>query len=184
MMRSVALRLTMAGALLLLCAAVTGCQSSKPATTGLAPDAVANPETARGTIPTLQLVDPSTLPAASARTIQYWADGGSSPDSRPTLAAGSYKPIISGPSVTTAELTTAELDGINKPILKVTLDPAAAQVFGQYTDSHVGKQLVLVLGGSVFAAPTIDLPVTDGTYQLPLSADQVTAVKAAIVPGL
>lgn len=184
MMRSVAVRLAMAGALLLICAGVAGCQPSTPASTGLAPDAVAKPETARGTIPTLELVDPSTLPAASARAIQYWADGGSSPDNRPTLAAGSYKPLISGHSVTTAELTTAELDGINKPVLKVTLDPAAAQLFGQYTDAHVGKQLLIVLGGSVFAAPTIDLPVTDGVYQLPLSADQVTAVKSAIVPGL
>ena len=184
MTRSVALRLTMAATVLLLCAVVAGCQPSTPTTTGLAPGAVAKPETARGTMPTLEFVDPATLPAASARTIQYWADGGSSPDSRPSLPKGSYRPLISGPSVKSAELTTAELDGIFKPVLEITLDPATTKLFADYSSLHTGKQMVLVLGGSVLAAPTIAIPVTDGTYQLPLSADQVAEVKAAIVPGL
>ena len=184
MTRSVAMRLTLAGAVLLLGALVAGCQPSKPTPTGLAPSAVSKPETARGTMPTLEFVDPATLPPASARTIQYWADGGSSSDSRPSLPKGSFTPLISGPSVTTAELTTAELDGIFKPVLDVTLDPGATKVFADYTNSHTGKQVVLVLGGSVIAAPTIAIPVTDGKYQLPLSADQVAEVKAAIVPGL
>jgi preprotein translocase subunit SecD len=180
MSRRVAVRLFAATAVLIACAAIAGCQSKPAEPTGLAPDQVATAEVARGVMPGFEIVDPSTLPTRTARTLRYWGDGGSRSDNRPTLEKGQYVPIIAGKNVTLAELTTDELDGIAKPVLIATFDPAATKTFANFTNVNSGKQYVVIVNGVVLAVHSVDMPVTDGKLQIPVPADQVSAVKAAI----
>lgn len=183
MTRRARIGLVFGAVVLLTCGMLTGCSKAAPQTTALSPDKVAQVPDTRGTIPGLELVDVSSLPTDVGRPIGYWADGGSKPENQPRLKKGSYKPILNSDHIAQAELTVAEMDGINQPALLLTFDPAGTKIFGDYATANVGKQMAVVLNGLVLGVPTVEPLTVPGQLQLNLGSDQMNAAKAAIVPA-
>jgi protein-export membrane protein SecD len=68
-------------------------------------------------------------------------------------------PLFGGEELSEVQST---LDQANRPAIEFQLKPGAAQVFANYTATHVGEQFAIVLDGVVQAAPSISSPITEG----------------------
>jgi preprotein translocase subunit SecD len=67
--------------------------------------------------------------------------------------------VMTGQSLGTVQV---ELDQSNQYVIQFTLDSEGAGIFSDYTSSHVGQVLGIVLDKTVISAPTIDEPITQG----------------------
>jgi preprotein translocase subunit SecD len=92
-------------------------------------------------------VGPTATPAAGAATATPAADQ--------TI----YHTVMTGAGLKNASVTT----GATGYEIAFTLKDDAKKIFGDYTTSHVGKILAIVLDGKVISAPRIDSPITDGS---------------------
>jgi protein-export membrane protein SecD len=80
------------------------------------------------------------------------------------LKAGTYTPIMTGDVVTNATVGTDQTT--SKVVVNVTMNNKGRDTWGQYTTSHVGKQVAIVLDGKVQSAPVVQEPITDGQTQI------------------
>jgi hypothetical protein len=65
--------------------------------------------------------------------------------------------------IASVEIATDQQD---RRVLQVTLKPAAAAAFGDYTTGHVGELFAILIDGEVAAVPGINEPVENGELQV------------------
>lgn len=74
---------------------------------------------------------------------------------------------VLGPGLSAlVESALIELDQSGTPVLQVQLNGADRSSFALLTGRNVGKQIAIVVGGHVYAAPTVNQPIADGTLQI------------------
>jgi preprotein translocase subunit SecD len=81
------------------------------------------------------------------------------PDASQTTPGTVYKTVMTGADLKTANVQT---DSFGKPAVGFTLSDKGAQIFGDYTTSHTGQYLGIVLDKTVISAPVVNTPITDG----------------------
>jgi hypothetical protein len=69
------------------------------------------------------------------------------------------------------------------PDITITLKPAAAQAFGDYTGAHIGETFAIVLDGRVVLLPIVMDPVTSGQIKITPGSGDTFAETAAILAG-
>ncbi|MBI4366883.1 MAG: protein translocase subunit SecD [Deltaproteobacteria bacterium] len=64
----------------------------------------------------------------------------------------------------------------NEPIVLFTFDKTGAKLFGDLTKANVGKQLAILLDGTLMSAPVIKEPILNGSGQITLGAADYTTM--------
>jgi preprotein translocase subunit SecD len=73
------------------------------------------------------------------------------------------------------------IDDRNRPDVNITFDGEGAKIFDRITADNVGKQLAIILDGSVYSAPRIQDRISGGSAQITGSFTHEEAAKLAIV---
>lgn len=80
------------------------------------------------------------------------------------VAPGTYTPVMTGEVVTNAQIgvdpTTNELE------VNVTMDQNGTRKWAEYTSTHVGQQVAIVLDGVVQSAPVVQTAITGGQTRI------------------
>ena len=79
-------------------------------------------------------------------------------------------------------------DQYGMPNVQFDLVPAAADKFGEYTGSHIGTPMAIVLDNNVMSAPTIRARITDsgvieGNYSIEEAEDLALVLRAGALPA-
>ena len=79
-------------------------------------------------------------------------------------------------------------DEYGMPNVQFDLVPSAADKFGEYTGSHIGIPMAIVLDGNVMSAPTIRARITDsgvieGNYSVEEAEDLALILRAGALPA-
>ena len=95
-----------------------------------------------------------------------------------------YPPIITGSDLADAYPTT---DSFGRPAVGFTLTPKAAERFAQFTQSHIGKRMAIVLDNYVVSAPVIQARISDkgiitGTFTNEEVRNLVVILKGGALP--
>lgn len=80
------------------------------------------------------------------------------------LKPGTYKALITGASITNAAVQSDQKTG--QLAVTVDFDAAATKTWAEYTAANVGKQVAIVLDGTVQSAPQIQSPIPDGKTEI------------------
>jgi len=120
----------------------------------------------------LEFVDFGTSPVAVGTKIDtdFQTSEGSSvtPTPSATATADPNQPATTGTVyhtvMTGADLKEANVqtDSFGKPAVGFTLSDNGAQIFGDYTSSHINQYLGIVLDKTVISAPVVNTAITDG----------------------
>lgn len=82
------------------------------------------------------------------------------PTTEPTEAPATvYNTVMTGADLEEAHVAT---DSLGQPAVSFTLSSKGAQIFADYTTSHTGQYLGIVLDKTVISAPVVNTPITDG----------------------
>ena len=73
------------------------------------------------------------------------------------------KPILTGSSLTSAEVRPNDQGGW---VVAFSLDSEGARVFSDFTGTHIGQQLAIVLDNTVYSAPVIRSKISEGRGQI------------------
>jgi preprotein translocase subunit SecD len=97
-----------------------------------------------------------------------------------------HNPIVRGPDIRNATATTSAQNGTWQTTF--TLSQDAATRFSEYTGSHIGQRLAIVLDGQVLEAPSIhsqisDSGVIEGQRDQQTAADLALNLKAGSLPA-
>jgi preprotein translocase subunit SecD len=93
-----------------------------------------------------------------------------------TVDLAANPPLFSGDPVAGASLGTNQTGG---PTVDITLKPAGAKRFADYTAAHVGDFFVIALGGRVLTAPVIREAIRGGEVRISLNGTDGDPVAAA-----
>jgi len=79
-------------------------------------------------------------------------------------------------------------DEYGQPVVRFDLVPSAADKFGQYTGSHIGTFMAIVLDGKVMSAPRINARITDsgiieGNFSIQEAEDLALVLRAGALPA-
>ena len=74
-----------------------------------------------------------------------------------------YHTVMAGTSLATVEVTAGSTVGTTGYVINFTLKPDATTAFGDYTGSHIGQTLAIVLDKKVISAPTINAKIDKGS---------------------
>jgi preprotein translocase subunit SecD len=74
-----------------------------------------------------------------------------------------YHTIMSGSSLETVTVETSRQAGSTGFVIAITLYPDAAQVFAEYTGSHIGQVLAIVMDKKIISSPTINAKIEKGS---------------------
>jgi preprotein translocase subunit SecD len=70
---------------------------------------------------------------------------------------------MAGTSLTTVEVAAGSTVGSTGYVINFTLKPDASTAFGDYTGSHIGQILAIVLDKKIISAPTINAKIDKGS---------------------
>lgn len=98
------------------------------------------------------------------------------------LTEGTYTPIMTGEVVTGATIDT---DNMGKLQVNVSMNEAGTKTWGDYTSSHVGKQVAIVLDGVVQSAPVVQGAILGGQTSITgdFTADEAKKLKTVLETG-
>ena len=90
---------------------------------------------------------------------------------------GAPAPVGIEPLVDPGDVVTSAsvVDDTGAPSLEIDLGPAATAAVAEYTDTHVGDYLVLVLDGKVLASPMVMASIDDGRVVISFPSDRSAA---------
>ena len=79
-------------------------------------------------------------------------------------------------------------DEYGQSVVRFDLVPSAADKFGQYTGSHIGTFMAIVLDGKVMSAPRINARITDsgiieGNFSIQEAEDLALVLRAGALPA-
>ena len=100
-------------------------------------------------------VMPTTALSPTATTTTLPAQPTTSPSAGPVI----YESILTGAGIKNVGLDRNQQ---NEYIIPFELNPDAAQIFADYTGSHVGQYLCIVLDKTVISCPTVREPIPNG----------------------
>jgi preprotein translocase subunit SecD len=129
----------------------------------------------------LEFVDMATTPLQQGTVIQ--TDFGLDPTAAtPTPAPDGTQPTIYHTVMTGAGLQTASVtrDQTGKYVISFVLKSDATDLFGEYTTTHKGQYLGIVLDKIVVSVPIINEPITSGQGQISGNFTQESAQTLAI----
>ena len=102
----------------------------------------------------------------------------------------SYYVVKKSSIITGRDLRSARRsqDEYGMPNVQFDLVPSAADKFGNYTSSHIGTPMAIVLDGNVMSAPTIRAKITDsgvieGNYSVEEAEDLALILRAGALPA-
>ncbi len=102
----------------------------------------------------------------------------------------SYYLVKKSSIITGRELRSARRsqDEYGMAIVQFDLVPSAADKFGEYTSSHIGVPMAIVLDGNVMSAPTIRARITDsgiieGNFSIEEAEDLALILRAGALPA-
>ncbi len=95
-------------------------------------------------------IQPQPTPAAST---------GANNPAPSTDTTPSYQPLFTGAGLDTVSVSTNTL---GSPVVDFVLKPDAAQKFADFTSTHVGQYLGIVLDNKVISSPVINTAITKG----------------------
>jgi preprotein translocase subunit SecD len=98
--------------------------------------------------------------ATTAVTVTPTADPNATPAAGATPAPQVYHTVMTGAALDTVAVQQGSLAGSYQ--IAFTLKPAGSKVFSDYTSSHIGQYLAIVLDKKVLSAPVIKNAITDG----------------------
>jgi preprotein translocase subunit SecD len=124
----------------------------------------------------LEFVDMGTAPLPEGTSVQ--TDFGLT-NAAPTTDTGEtiYHTVMTGAGLDTAGVTRGKT---GEYAISFVLKSDATKIFGEYTTSHTGQYLAIVLDKQVISAPVIKNPITDGQGQISGSFTQETAQTLAV----
>lgn len=98
------------------------------------------------------------------------------------LKKGTYTPFMTGEVVTRA---SAGADQNGKPNVNVEFNSAGTKTWGDYTSTHVGQQVAIVLDGIVQSAPSVREPIRDGKTEISgsFTAEEAKRLAAVLQAG-
>jgi preprotein translocase subunit SecD len=116
------------------------------------------PTSAASATPTTAATDTATPAptASSAATTPATPAATSAPT--PTI----YHTVMAGTSLATVEVAAGSTVGSTGYVINFTLKPDASTAFGDYTGSHIGQTLAIVLDKKIISAPTINAKIDKG----------------------
>jgi preprotein translocase subunit SecD/SecD/SecF fusion protein len=115
----------------------------------------------------LEFVDVSTLPSATVMAINDWASKGGPRSSAPSIPETvTYTPVVGGDVIRTA--AAGQSNGVNAGQITVTLtmNEAGTKAWGDYTTTHKGKQVAIVLDRVVQSAPVVQDAILTGDTEI------------------
>ncbi|MCL4530449.1 MAG: protein translocase subunit SecD [Chloroflexi bacterium] len=141
--------------------------SAQPSTTAAAQTATAAPT--------------ETATPASTATPEANATPGATPTA--TAPAQVYHTVMTGADLDTVSVQAGTLGGQYE--IAFTLKPNGTKVFGDYTSTHVGQYLAIVLDKKVISAPVINSAITggQGVIQGNFTADTANALAVQLRYG-
>lgn len=127
----------------------------------------------------LEFVDMGTAPREYGAVIQ--TDFGVV-DTAATQAADGTQAAVYHTVMTGAGLQSASVsrDQVGEYVISFVLKSDATAVFGEYTSTHTGQYLAIVLDKTVVSVPVINQPITDGQGQISGNFTQESANTLAI----
>jgi preprotein translocase subunit SecD len=119
-------------------------------------------ETSSSTTPTPAATDTAATPGASQPTV--------------------YKTVMTGADLKEANVQT---DSFGKPAVGFNLSDNGTQIFSNYTSTHTGQYLGIVLDKTVISAPVVNTPITDGSgiIQGSFTADEANKLAVQLSYG-
>jgi preprotein translocase subunit SecD len=108
--------------------------------------------------PTPAPTDTAT-PAASAATTPAATPSATQTAAAPTV----YHTVMSGTSLASVNVETGATVGTTGYVIAFTLKSDATTTFGEYTGSHIGQTLAIVLDKKVISAPSINSKIDKGS---------------------
>lgn len=105
----------------------------------------------------LEFVDVNSIADEAVRnSVLAWD---STDPNRPELPPGTYTPIMTGAVITDSRVGADDLGNIE---VQVSMSAEGVQIWADYTTSHVGQRVAIVLDGQVQSAPSINEPIVGG----------------------
>jgi preprotein translocase subunit SecD len=160
---------------------------------------VAEPERAKELIKrTAQLTLKLVESQAPSREALLQATGGKVPDNQELLTGPGQTPgqpvyyLVRREAVITGRDLKSARAGINPennmPDVGFTLNPAGTEKFRRETGRNIGRQLAIILDGSVFSAPTIQSQISDqgqitGSFTTQEADELAKVLKAGALPA-
>jgi SecD/SecF fusion protein len=115
----------------------------------------------------LEFVDVSSLPTATAMEINTWANSGGARDKAPSIPETvTYTPVVSGDTITNAMAGQASGANAGKIVVTLTMNSAGTAAWREYTGSHIGKQVAIVMDREVQSAPTVNEQIPTGETEI------------------
>lgn len=108
---------------------------------------------AAGTVAPTQPAATATLPANGTP-----AGEATQPAAEPTPTGPTYHTVMTGVGLASA---TVRPDELGRYVIDFSLTPEGSRLFGEFTGSHVGENLAIVLDKHVISAPRVDAQITD-----------------------
>jgi len=155
------MRISAIAALLAAAVLLGACNASAPPT-----KPAASNEPARVAIPSLQFVP---LSAFSPKN---------QPEPGATVAAGTYKPLMSGEHIVSATWIKGGSADAPEFVLHLTFDDAGRATLARWTTAHVGESMAVLLGDRVLQVAEVAGPLTDGS--IVLGGPTVTGMRSEI----
>jgi len=99
-----------------------------------------------------------------------------------TTPATVYKTVMTGADLKEAHVTT---DSFGSPAVGFSLSDKGSTIFSDYTTSHTGQYLGIVLDKTVISAPVVNTPITDGSgiIQGKFTADEANKLAVQLSYG-
>jgi preprotein translocase subunit SecD len=85
-----------------------------------------------------------------------------SPEATPAPENKVYHTVLTGAALDPARIVVRQ-DQVGKFMIEFALKPEAKQVFADYTSTHIGQVLAIVLDGRVISTPVIQSAITEGS---------------------
>lgn len=112
----------------------------------------------------LEFVDVSTLATETQAAIASWIAADAPRDSAPQIPPG-YTPVLTGDVVTNATAGPSTQNS-SEIVVNLTMNSAGTRAWAEYTASHVGQPVAIVLDGVVQSAPQVNEAITGGQTQI------------------
>jgi preprotein translocase subunit SecD len=109
---------------------------------------------------TIQASPTPTTTIGSSGTVTSTNTTTSTTTTTPVKPETVWHTIMTGADLSTVNVTTAGTSTSYE--VAFTLSSSGAKIFGDFTSSHVGQVLAIVLDKKVISVPTINQPITDG----------------------
>ena len=125
---------------------------------GAGPDGIVTLTPTSAVPPTPAATDTAT-PTASASTTSQATPAATAAPTTPTI----YHTVMAGTSLSSVNVEAGSQVGTTGYVIAFTLNSDATTAFGDYTGSHIGQTLAIVLDKKIISAPTIKAKIDKGS---------------------